>query len=82
MEFDRFLNVSVPVSPVVGAGKLLIFVRHLERFEMLVKGSVVFEEGILGTTIDPHRGDVLGFHGFDLGEGVFGSAFGVVSEDH
>ncbi len=43
MKRDGFLDMEVPVGPVVFAGKLLILVRYMHRFEMAGELAILFE---------------------------------------
>ena len=40
MEGDGFLNVGIPIFPVVVAGEFGIFVLVIDVFEMFVKGAI------------------------------------------
>ena len=41
MERDRFLDMPIPVGPVMAPGELLVVVRNVERFQVAVKGPVM-----------------------------------------
>ena len=55
MEPQRFLNVNVPVGPVVATGKLTIFVVITDLFKMRVVGAIRFQQKIFCATVDLNR---------------------------
>src|SRR6185437_13934163 len=49
-------NVRAPVIPVVGAGILVVLVRHVQRRETRVERPVLIHERILGANVEIERG--------------------------
>ena len=73
MKCDRLLHVFVPVRPVVSAGEFLVFMRNVQRLEMVMKRPVFFEQEIVGAAIDTKRRDPAMINALDKGERIFRS---------
>src|SRR5216117_2399710 len=52
MESQGIADVKIPVVPVVPAGELFVFVRHVQLFERAVEIAVVRKELVFGATVD------------------------------
>lgn len=50
------LDVFVPVAPIVGAGKLDVFVCHADFLQMRVKFAVLVEQKVAGAAVNAKRG--------------------------
>src|SRR5262249_20130203 len=42
VDSDRFVDVAIPVRPVMATRDLLVLVRHVERFQVTIKGPIPF----------------------------------------
>ena len=81
MERDGFLNVLVPVGPVMAAGELLVFVRDVQRLQVAMERPVLLQQEVVGAAVDQERGDAAVVDPFDDGERVLGSSLGRLAED-
>ena len=80
MKGERFLNVRVPVTPFVAAGKLVVLMRHAVLFEMCVESTVGFQQKILRPAINFKRGPRLRIALQSQGERIV-AAHSILTED-
>ena len=76
MEGDRFLDVQVPVFPVVHPHELFVLVSNVLRFQVFVKGPVLLDQEIALAAINAKRGNAAVVDPLDDGERVFRTALG------
>ncbi len=81
MEGDRLPDVLVPITPFVAAGIFVVFMNDPKFIKMFMEISILREEEVVATAIEPERGDdsVIGF--FDDRERIFGTSRGRLAED-
>ena len=53
MERDGFLDVQVPVFPVVDAHELFVLVGDLHRFQVPVECAVLLDQKVALAAVDP-----------------------------
>src|SRR3954468_21209908 len=57
MEGDRFLDMLVPVFPVMHADELFVLVSNVLRFQVFVKGPILLDQKIALAAINAKRGN-------------------------
>ena len=76
MEGDRFLDVLIPVFPVVNADKLLVFMGDVHRFQMAMERAVLLEQEVALAAVDTQCRNPAVVEFFDDSERIFGPAPG------
>ena len=78
---DRFLNVQVPIAPLMRARRFEIFVRVADLLEMSVESAVLIQQRVLGAAVDAEGRPFCGQQLLGQGEDILRSAFRMLSED-